>query len=336
MTQRNETAALLISFLLVVGAVGGGLWWIASRSKPDPSPSLTVQNPQSLNEVQAVPAGLFNYGGSTSWAPIRASVDPVLQTVWTNFRLRYTDPTQGAPGSAVGIRMLLDNQLSFAQSSRSVKQSEYQDAKNRGFALKEIPVAIDGIAVAVNPNLDVKTLTIAQLADIYTGKVTNWNQLGGSDLEIMPISRRLEDSGTIEFFNENVMQNKPFGSTVKFVGTTTEAIRDVATTPGGIYYASAPEVVNQCTIRAIALGRRANEAVSPYQDSQASTAACGQPRSLNATAFQTGQYPITRRLFVVVKQNGQIDEQAGEAYANLLLTNQGQDLIAKAGFVRLR
>jgi ABC-type phosphate transport system substrate-binding protein len=58
--------------------------------------------------------------------------------------------------------------------------------------------------------------------------------------------------------------------------------------------------------------------------------------SLNELAFQTGEYPITRRLFVIIKQNGQLDEQAGEIYANLLLTNQGQQLIKKAGFVSLR
>jgi phosphate transport system substrate-binding protein len=57
---------------------------------------------------------------------------------------------------------------------------------------------------------------------------------------------------------------------------------------------------------------------------------------VNVEAFQNGQYPITRNLFVVVKQNGQADEQAGIAYANLLLSKQGQELISKTGFVRIR
>jgi phosphate transport system substrate-binding protein len=64
---------------------------------------------------------------------------------------------------------------------------------------------------------------------------------------------------------------------------------------------------------------------------------CPQQRNkLNVTAFQNGTYPITRQLFVIVKQNGQSDQKAGEAYANLLLTTQGQELISKAGFVRIR
>ena len=57
---------------------------------------------------------------------------------------------------------------------------------------------------------------------------------------------------------------------------------------------------------------------------------------LNADTFQNGIYPITRSLFVIVKQNGQIDQQAGEKYADLILTEQGQDLISKAGFVRIK
>jgi phosphate transport system substrate-binding protein len=61
-----------------------------------------------------------------------------------------------------------------------------------------------------------------------------------------------------------------------------------------------------------------------------------QRNQLNASAFQAGQYPITRKLFVIVKQNNGIEQQAGEAYANWLLTAEAQQLIEKAGFVRIR
>jgi len=336
MTQKNETPALVLSLLVVAGILGGGFWWLTrsgSFSPPTGTQNQSTSDTVSFAAVQNVPSGLFNYGGSTTWAPIRRDVDPALQIVWTNFRLRYTDPIQGAAGSGTGIQMLIDNQLVFAQSSRPVKDSEHQAAQQKGFGLKEIPIALDGIAIAVNPNLPIKGLTIEQLAHIYQGKINNWNQVGGADLAIVPLSRRPEDSGTIEFFVENVMQKQPLGSNVRYVGSTTQAIREIANNPGAIYYASAPEIVPQCTIKAIAIGRTSEELISPYQDPQ--VGACKQ-RSINAAAFQSGQYPITRRLFVIVKQNGQVDEQAGEAYAKLLLTNQGQDLVAKAGFVRLR
>lgn len=339
MSKKNETPALVLSFLVVAGLLGGGGWWLSRSWNPSNAIAPQTQpasDALSFANVQNVPTGLFNYGGSTTWATIRREVDPAVQIVWTNFKLRYTDPIQGAPGSGAGIQMLINNQLSFAQSSRSIKDSEYQAAKQKGFGLKEISVAIDGIAVAVNPNLGIKGLTIEQLANIYEGKVTNWNQVGGADLAIVPLSRRPEDSGTIEFFIENVMQKQPLGNNVRYISSTTQAIREIAANPGAIYYASAPEIVPQCTVKAIPLGKKPEDLISPYQDPQASSGACGQGRSLNVAAFQSGQYPITRNLFVIVKQNGQADEQAGEAYAKLLLTNQGQDLVAKAGFVRLK
>lgn len=109
------------------------------------------------------------------------------------------------------------------------------------------------------------------------------------------------------------------------------------TSAGGIYYASAPEVVPQCGIKSLPVGREVNQLIPAYQKPFVPLSQCPSKRNqLNSEAFRSGQYPITRRLFVIVKQNGQDDQLAGETYAKLLLTNQGQDLIAKTGFIRLR
>ncbi len=372
MSQKNETATLVFTLLLTVGVVGAGLWGLAKflgnpfqfPGKPSAGPLAgdkpagdkpagdkpvgTERHPAAngdstgagLNDfvnVANVPAGLFNYGGSTTWAPIRGTVDPALQTVWTSFKLRYTDPIAGVPGSGTGIKMLLDGQLSFAQSSRPLEEAEYKQAEQRGFKLKEIPVALDGIAFAVHPDLAIPGLTLDQIKDIYTGKLTNWDQVGGPHLPITPFSRPVESGGTGEFFVKNLLNGEGLNEGVKKVNTTTEALRQVSVTPGGLYYASAPEMVGQCTVKTLAIARKPNEFVAPYQTPFVPLAQCpAQRNQLNTSAFQSGEYPMTRRLFVIVKENGQTDQQAGEAYANLLLTAQGQDLIAKAGFVRLR
>ncbi len=344
MSQKNETTVLVLALLITAGLLGGGFWWFTNRSgvnlggkRINPTNQSAQSTVETFAQVQDVPSGLFSYGGSTTWAPIRKEVDRGIQTVWPKFVLRYTDPTSGAPGSGAGIKMLLNNQLAFAQSSRSIKDEEYQQAQQRGFTLKEIPVAIDGIAIAVNPNLNIPGLTIAQLKDIYTGKITNWQEVGGSNLSIKPYSRRIEEGGTIEFFAENVLQGQNFGANVQFIGTTTEALREVATNPGSIYYASAPEVVGQCTVKPLPLGRTPDQLVPPYQEPFVPLEQCPTQRNgLNSSAFQSGKYPITRNLFVIVKLNGQPDQQAGEAYANLLLTQQGQQLLEEAGFVRIR
>lgn len=344
MSQKNETTVLVFALLITLGIVGGGFWLLTRYANVDldgifnnQSQSVRQSDGESFASVQNVPSGLFNYGGSTTWAPIRGKVDPVIQSVWPQFRLRYTDPTTGAPGSGSGIKMLLNNQLDFSQSSRPIQDEEYKQAQARGFILKAIPVAIDGIAIAVNPNLNIPGLSVAQLKDIYTGKLTNWNQVGGPNLPITPYSRRLEEGGTVEFFAENVLEDEKFGTNVQFIPTTTQALREVAKNLGGIYYASAPEVVPQCTVKSLPLGRKLDELIPPYQQPFVPISQCPTQRNqLNAAAFQSGQYPITRRLFVIVKENGQSDQQAGEAYVNLLLTAQGQTLITEAGFVSIR
>lgn len=349
MSQKNETLPLLLALLITLGIIGLGLWWLFNKmggnDRMGGQPSSTVfpynstqATPvRTLAEMKDVPEGLFNYGGSTTWAPIRQDVDRAIQTVWPNFQLRYTDPTTGTPGSSRGIKMLIGNQLSFSQSSRPLKTEEYQEAEQRGFKLKEIPVAIDGIAIAVHPDLKISGLTVVQIKDIYTGKITNWKEVNGPDLAIIPYSRRSEDGGTVEFFRENILEGEEFGSNVQYVYSTTPAIREVSQNLGGIYYASAPEIVPQCSIKPLPIGRKEQEWVTPYQEPFIPVSQCPARRNqLNQMAFQTADYPITRRLFVIIKQNGQIDEQAGLIYANLLLTDQGQQLITKAGFVNIR
>ena len=343
MSQKNETLTFTLALLITVSLVGG-IFWLFTRSYllknsifQLPSNSQNIDKFSSsyitFVEVKNVPSGLFSYGGSTTWAPIRKKIDSGIQTVWPKFQLRYTDPISGTPGSGRGITMLLDNQLAFSQSSRSLKEEEHQEAAKKGFSLKEIPVAIDGIAVAVNPNLNVPGLTIEQLRDIYTGVITNWNQIGGPNISITPYSRKREDGGTVEFFINNVLEEEDFGENVQFVYSTTPALRKVADDIGAIYYASAPEVVPQCTVKSLPIGRQQDNLVSPYQQPFIPLNQCGDRRNqVDRLAFQTGEYPLTRRLFVIIKENGQDDEKAGLTYANLLLTNQGQDLISEAGF----
>jgi phosphate transport system substrate-binding protein len=126
-------------------------------------------------------------------------------------------------------------------------------------------------------------------------------------------------------------------SIFSYVDTTTEAVRKVAANPGGIYYASAPEVVPQCIIKSLPLGRTSSQFVPPYQEPFVLPSQCPNKRNqLNSQAFRSGDYAITRNLFVIVKQNGQADQQAGVAYADWLLTPQSQYLIEKTGFVRIK
>ncbi|MBD0385492.1 MAG: substrate-binding domain-containing protein [Nostoc sp. C3-bin3] len=284
------------------------------------------------------PEGTWFYGGSTSWATIRKYIDPEIKKAHPQFELRYTDVISGSPGSGTGIRMLLEGQLTFSQSSRPIADREYQQAQQRGFNLKQIPVVLEGLAIAVHPDLQIPGLTLGQIKDIYTGKITNWNQVGGPNLKITPYSRRFEDGGTVEFFANNILSGEKLGSNVVYVYNTTDGLKKLASDRGGIYYASAPEVVPQCQIKPLAIAKQGNNFVAPYIEPLIKAKECPKQRNkLNIDAFKTGQYPITRQMFVVVKQNNNsLEQQVGEAYAKMLLTNQGQTLMNEAGFVRIR
>ena len=355
MSQKKEIPLLVLSLLITVGLIAGGLWWFTRKSGFDVGklndqsnnsssgdskmPEITSVKPSgsTFTSVQNVPTGLFRYGGSTSWAPIRLSVDAAIQAARPEFRLSYVQPNSAAASSSTGIQSLIDGQLAFAQSSRPILDQELSRAQQRGFTLKQIPIAIDGLAVAVNPSQNISGLTIDQLRSIYTGKTTNWSQVGGANIPIKPYSRLSTDSGTVELFVQDILGGQAFSQNVEFVSTTTQALEKVSANPGSIYYASAPEVVPQCSIKALPLGRTQGQYVAPYQEPFVLANECpGKRNKLNIEAFQSGSYPITRNLFVVVKQNGQTEEQAGVAYANLLLTEQGQELLTQTGFVKIR
>jgi phosphate transport system substrate-binding protein len=335
MPRKKETLPLLLYLIATISLMLVGSSFIIFII----SSEITSTSPSSVTScnVPNLPQGIFSYGGSTTWATLRKDVDSVLQKMCPQFVLRYIQPLFKDPGSGTGIQMLIDNQLAFTQSSRSIKLEESSQAQQKGFRLKEIIVAIDAIAIAVNHNLNIPGLTTAQIKDIYTGKITNWQKLGGANLPIIPLSRSQEAGGTVDFFIEYVLNKDKFGNNVSYIGTTTEAIRKIANTPGGIYYGSAPEIVPQCTIKSLPIGRTNGQFVTPYQQPEIAQSQCPNQRNqLNAENFRNGNYPITRNLFVIIKQNGQSDQQAGEAYANWLLTSQGQELIEKAGFVRIK
>jgi phosphate transport system substrate-binding protein len=356
MAQKNDTAALLLALLVTLGLLGGGAWLLLGRFKgdlklgapnyPGPASSPTsgsasgpVKNPpafattaRSFRDVKAVPKGTFNYGGSTSWAPVRLLVDnQQIQALWPEFQLNYVNPQGEAASSASGIRQLLRGELAFAQSSRPLKPEEQSAAQGLGTSLAEVAVAYDGIAVAVNPGLEVPGLTPEQLTKIYTGQITNWSQVKGPDLAIAPLLRA--EAGT----TEQVLQGQQAGGNVKLVNSTTEALRALAQTPGGIYFASAPEVVPQCSVKALPMGKNERSFVPPYQEPLVPASNCpAQRNQLNAAVFREGRYPLTRALYVVIQENGGVEQQAGEAYAKLLLTDEGQEALAEAGFVPLR
>jgi phosphate transport system substrate-binding protein len=111
------------------------------------------------------------------------------------------------------------------------------------------------------------SLTIENLRDIYIGKIDNWKALSGSDLPIGLFSSPADDSGTMQFFINDILGGQCFSNSIKFIPIPTQAIKQGSKTPGGIYFASAAVVVPQCSIKTLPFAREPSQFVSPYRGS---------------------------------------------------------------------
>jgi phosphate transport system substrate-binding protein len=220
-------------------------------------------------------------------------------------------------GSGTGIAALLSNTCDIAELSRELKPEEIAMAKEKGFAPQQITVALDGLAVVVHPANPLSRLTLDQLAAIFSGSVSNWKDVGGSDLPIVVLSREV-NSGTHVYFKEHVLRRGRKDSQVEFAAnalmlSSSQAIADeVAQNPGaigyfGMGYISAKE-------RALAVAMDAN---SVYI----------QPTIENVISKT---YPISRPLLMVTR-NQPIGLVAN--FINFVLSAEGQKIVAKIDFV---
>lgn len=296
-----------------------------SASSLSHSPGIRLYN--SMHEVQNVPFGLFNYSSAPQFAALVShGMNQAITIAHPKFRLRYTEPINNIPGSSSVIAMLISGHLSFGQTARPLEDAEYTKARNQNFTLEQIPVGFDGIAFYTHRDLPITGLSVNQLQAIFMGKVTNWKQVGGPDLPIMPISLNPQTNSSIKYLFASLKGAK-LGDNVQIVRDYTEQTRKVASTPGAISYGSMATVVTQQSIRPFGIAKgNSHQYVQPFIRN----------RQVNAEVIRNGSYPLTRRLFVVIRRDGLPDEQAGVAYANLLLSTQGQRLIDKAGFIAIR
>jgi phosphate transport system substrate-binding protein len=335
-TSSKPKRSILLGWLgiaaLMLLGIGGGLWlWKHQDNVPKTASGLSaasdIQLYPSIREVQNVPTGIFNYGGAILFAPLaKYGMNDAIAQAHPEFRLRYTEPINNNPGSGTGIGMLMNSQLSFSQSGRPLKEAEYIQARNRGFKLEQVPVALDGVAFFTHPSLNITGLSLDQVQNIFRGKVTNWEQVGGPNVPIVPVSLEPKLTSTIQVLFEG-LEGATLSSEAVIVRDYTAAIRTVSETPGAISYASAPSVMGQQTIHILALAK-----TDSNQYVQVST----KGNQINAEALRDGTYPFTRRLFVIIRRDGTLDEKAGVAYVNFLLSADGQKIIEKSGFVPIR
>ncbi|MEL6383154.1 MAG: substrate-binding domain-containing protein [Cyanobacteria bacterium J06626_18] len=352
MTHQKEVKTLVLTLLITLGCLGAGYQIFrsvesASESTQEATPPETAaaqavaEKPAEPSElaiapdfdrVAGVPIGLFNYGGSTTWAPIRGSIDFEIQKARPEFRLQYVQPEEVAPSSQAGLEMLLEGKVAFSLASRLPSNNLLEELKAQGLRIRLVPVAESFDVAAVNWSLPLSELTVDQFNAIQAGKINNWREVGGPDLPIERFDRLV---------NEALLDTRPNleSDNIELFTTPSEAIRNVSETPGGLYVHTAAVLVPQCTVKTLALVNSSGETIIPYQEPLVPAADCpAQRNQVNLEALGSGAYPrqLSDTLYVVINQNGEAEQQAGEAYASFLLSDEGQTLLEHNGYLRIR
>ncbi|MEA5531427.1 substrate-binding domain-containing protein [Dolichospermum sp. UHCC 0684] len=313
--------------ILSLGIISFAVAWYIKPDKeclPCKLPPIKITN--QFAQVHNVPKGKFNYGGSTSWSFIYPTLESEIKKTHPQFDINIKK--EFVKGSGIGIEKLIDGELDFALSSRDVSSEEKDEAGKKDFSLKAIPVVKSGVAVAVNPKLEINSLTKDQVSEIFSGKIDNWRQAGDpADIPIKLYIRSRNSASTDEF--RKTLNIVSFGKNINYVSTTNEGLQEITKEPGGIFVGPISNIVPQCGVKTLPIINK-GKTFYPYQQQNfVSPAECGPGKRnrVNIEAIDSDEYPFPVRFYVVVKENGQEQQQAGEAYANLLQTEQGKNMI---------
>ena len=246
---------------------------------------------QNTNEPLS---GTVNTDGSTSMKDVMGVLKETFNKLNPDVTINYS-----GTGSGAGIEAVLAGNVDIGLSSRALKPEEEEKG-----AVGHV-VALDGVAVVVNPANGVEDLSVEDIAKIFTGEITNWKDLGGEDLEIAVLGRE-DGSGTRGAFEEIVgVENCVYKNEYSSTG---DVIANVASNPNAIGYASLSAVDD--TVKAVKVG-----GVAPSEDT-----------------VKDGSYAIQRPFVMVTKEGVELSE-AAQAFLDYAMSDEVAEYIAKAGAV---
>ena len=217
-------------------------------------------------------------------------------------------------GSGVGIAALQNKTTDICNSSRKIRAAEISTCvQSFGKRPTEYKAAMDGLSVYVNESNPIKEISLDQLELVFTGKIRNWKDLGGSDAPITVYSRE-NSSGTYEFFKEHVLKGKDFVASAQTMPGTAALLQAVAKDKGGIGYGGA----------AYGQGAKALK-VKKDADSPAIEA--------NEDTVIKGTYPISRYLYMYL--NPALDKGEIAKYIGWIRSDDGQKVVKDIGYFPL-
>jgi len=217
-------------------------------------------------------------------------------------------------GSGTGIAALINGTTDICASSRPIKKDEVvQLQKKFGYKGLEIRVAMDGLAIYVHKSNPVKQLSMAQVKDIFTGKITNWKQVGGNDQPILLYSRE-NNSGTYEFFKDFVLNKQDFAANAQHMAGTAALINAVSKDGNSIGFGGAAYAMN---VKALPIAKDPSaKAVIP-----------------TAATIHDGSYPISRFLYFYLNQ-----KPAGSVkkFIDWVISSTGQKVVTEVGYYPIK
>jgi phosphate transport system substrate-binding protein len=217
-------------------------------------------------------------------------------------------------GSGTGISALINGTTDVCESSRSMKDAEKKQlAEKAGGPPVEIPVAKDGLSVYVNATNPLTEISMSQLKGIFTGKITNWKDIGGPDSKIIVYSRE-NNSGTYVFFKEHVLENADYTPRAQNMPGTAAVVNAVSKEKFGIGYGGA------------AYAKAIKVLKVKKEDS-------GQAIAPTDATIKDGSYPLSRPLFFYLRPKPVADIKA---FTDWVLSAEGQAIAVKVGYFPIK
>ena len=287
--MKKIVSLILASLMLTVALASCA----GTNDAADDTPA-TSDNAAVTDEAKTV-SGTVTTDGSTSMEKVIGALGESFEGENSKATFTY-NPT----GSSAGITAVAEGRCDIGLASRALKDEE----KSQG--LKETVLAYDGIAVIVNPENGVDGLTLEQIADIYTGKITNWKDVGGSDAEIVLIGREA-GSGTRDGF-ESITGTEDACKYRQELSSTGDVITTVANNPNAIGYASLASIKD--TVKALEV-----DGVAPSEDT-----------------VKDGTYKVQRPFMLITKTDAQLSDVA-QAFFDYVTSADANAVISAAGAV---
>jgi phosphate transport system substrate-binding protein len=240
---------------------------------------------------------------------------PMMQLEVESFIKKYKgDINITGGGSGVGITSLMDGSADIAMASRDLKIAEKLKFDEKRADLKVIQIANDALSIIVNPSNRIQNLTREQLEYIFTGKITNWKEVGGDDMKIIVFTRETS-SGTYEFMKEHVMSKKEFVKTALSASATAQIVYSVSENRAAIGYVGLAYVEN--IVKAVSIS---------YDGGKKYIA----PTFNNAF---NKIYPITRPLYLIYAS---ANTKRVQPFTDFVLSIYGQKLVTHKGYIPLK